>query len=72
MEKAFSSKIQKEESSGMQTVTNIQWDTDGEDVGLPTTVQIPDDIKADDIADHLSDTFCFCVFSFQVEDTASS
>ncbi len=56
----------------MQTVTNIQWDTDGEDVGLPTTVQIPDDIEADDIADHLSDTFCFCVFSFQVEDTASS
>ena len=42
---------------------NIQWDTDGNDIDLPKTVIIPKGTKKD-IADYLSDTYGWCVFSF--------
>lgn len=52
--------------------TNIVWDTDGEDVDLPTEVLIDTDAEGIDnpeleIADWLSDKYGWCVTSFSVE-----
>lgn len=43
--------------------TDIIWVTDGEDVELPTEVEIPVEIEDDDdaITDYLSDTYGFLV-----------
>lgn len=43
--------------------TDIIWVTDGEDVELPTEVEIPVEIEGDDdaITDYLSDTYGFLV-----------
>ena len=48
-------------------VVNIQWDTDGEDVNLPTQVEIPFYMDGDDIAGMLSDEYGFCVLGFNIE-----
>ena len=51
-------------------VTNIEWDTDGEDpkdLNLPNEVKINEDIDEDEIADYLSDEYGWCVCSFNVE-----
>lgn len=53
-------------------VTNIKWDTDGEDIPeLPTEVSLEkwtDDEEEilDCTADMLSDLYGFCVFSFEI------
>lgn len=53
-------------------VTNIEWDTDGEDIPeLPTEVSLDrwtDDEEEilDCTADMLSDLYGFCVFSFEI------
>lgn len=42
---------------------NILWDTDGEDVNLPTEIEIPDNIdpeNEDAISDYISDVTGFC------------
>ena len=39
----------------MITVTEIDWETDGEDIDLPTTMDVPADLEEDEIADYLSD-----------------
>ena len=44
----------------------VNWDTDGEKVGLPEVVVIPKDTK--DIADYLSDEYGWCVNSYFIED----
>ena len=46
--------------------TNIMWETDGEDVSLPTEVEIPQELIGDDdaITDYLSDTYGFLVESY--------
>ena len=49
---------------------NIKWDTDGEDVDLPTetTLEVDDDIDVSlQGADALSDKFNWCVLSFEWE-----
>ena len=46
---------------------NIQWDTDGEEVNLPTRVEIPFNMGFDEIADLLSDEYGFCVFNYDIE-----
>jgi len=49
---------------------NIVWDTDGEAVDLPVEVEMvveADLDVAEDGADVLSDTYGFCVFSFEWE-----
>ncbi len=57
-------------------VSDIEWDTDGEDVNLPEeiiisnpTMEMLDDIDgyADAIADYLSDEYGFCVNNFNAE-----
>ena len=46
--------------------TNIDWDTDGEVVNLPSDVWIPNGVDEKDIADYLSDRFGWCVKSFLI------
>jgi hypothetical protein len=45
-------------------ITDITWVTDGEDVTLPTEVEVPDGLNGDGIADYLSDEYGFLVCSF--------
>lgn len=54
-------------------VNSIQWDTDDEDVKLPTelTVNVPDGItEHDDVLDYISDRITgmtdFCHFGFRI------
>ena len=66
----------KEESKGHMSfaegfeaqATNIDWETDGQEVDLPKTVEVPDDLDADEIADYLSDEHGFLVNTFQIKD----
>jgi hypothetical protein len=58
-------------------ITDIDWDTDGEEVDLPTELVIdPVAEKIEDpameIADWLSDRYCWCVKSFHHEVVADS
>lgn len=47
-------------------VTNIKWVTDGEDVDIPTEVEVPDNMEDDEIADFLSDTYGWLVEGFSL------
>lgn len=50
-------------------VSNIKWETDGldaNDLGLPTNVEVSDDLDDDEIADYLSDTYGWLVESFSL------
>ena len=51
--------------------THIDWETDGQEVDLPKTVEVPDDLDADEIADYLSDEYGFLVNAFQIKDAES-
>jgi hypothetical protein len=51
--------------------THIDWETDGQEVDLPKTVEVPDDLDADEIADYLSDEHGFLVNTFQIKDAES-
>jgi hypothetical protein len=44
----------------------IDWDTDGEDIDLPTEIDIPAEVDDEDVADYLSDQTGFCHFGFQI------
>lgn len=59
-------------------VTNIDWDTDGEDVELPDEIIIEIDENnidlledlddyADNLLDYLSDTYGYCIKGFNAE-----
>ena len=52
---------------------NIKWDLEDDvvdynidDCDIPTMVDIPNDIKEEDVADYLSDEYGFCVESFRL------
>ena len=45
-------------------VSNIKWETDGEEIDLPTEVEVEDGLDDDQIADYLSDTYGWLVISF--------
>ena len=48
-------------------VVDIIWDTDGEEIDLPTEMEIPDSIDYNDddaIADYLSDETGWLVFAY--------
>ena len=53
-------------------VTDIDWDTDGEVIDLPSKLEIdiPDDMDSEDIEDYvsdsISDTTGFCHYGFQL------
>jgi hypothetical protein len=52
-----------------QTVkaVEIEWETDGESVDLPTEVELPSDLDEDEVADYLSDKFGWLVKGFEIE-----
>jgi hypothetical protein len=55
----------KLEAFGECCASDIDWDTDGEDVdGLPGTVQLDPEVDSENIADVLSDKYGFCVNGF--------
>ena len=45
-------------------VTNIDWETDGEEDDLPKEVEVANDMSDDEIADYLSDTYGWLVNGF--------
>ena len=45
-------------------VSDIIWETDGEEIDLPTEVEVDDNMSDDEIADYLSDTYGWLVISF--------
>lgn len=49
---------------------NIVWDTDGENISLPTEIEIPDDIvdDEDEISDYITDQTGFCHYGFDIVD----
>lgn len=51
---------------------NIVWDFDEGEEGsfteLPARVDIPSDVYDEDIADWLSDTYGWCVFSYEIKE----
>ena len=42
----------------------VNWETDNQKVDLPKEVEIPDDIKEEDISDYLSDKYGWLVNSW--------
>ena len=52
----------------MRIAKNIDWDTDGEKIYLPSTVTIPSSVghEETDAADYLSDMYGWCVNSLDV------
>lgn len=69
MERAYND--HKKTTEGVKTESkrkaiNIEWDTDGEDVDLPTEIEIPDDIADEDIGDYITDETGFCHFGFDI------
>lgn len=56
-------------------VTDIEFDTDGEELDLPTsmTIEVPDDIEDDEyeiqeyLSDEISNISGFCHFGFHIE-----
>jgi hypothetical protein len=47
-------------------VTRIIWETDGEEIDLPTEVEVEDGLDDDAIADYLSDTYGWLVIAFSL------
>lgn len=47
--------------------TNIIWDADGEEISLPTEIDIPDGMEdEDEISDYLSKVTGFCHKGFSI------
>lgn len=47
---------------------DIKWDTDGDNIDLPTEMEIPEGmIEEDEISDWLSDQTGFCHYGFVLE-----
>ena len=46
---------------------NIIWETDGEDIELPTEMEIPSVVRVGSVADYLSDETGWLVKSYNVE-----
>lgn len=62
-----SEQVSKGKKKQHMEATDIEWRTDGEQVDLPKTVEIPDDIEEEDIVDWLSDTYGWDVSCFVLE-----
>lgn len=49
--------------------TNIKWDTDGEDLGIPDEIEIPPNMADEDkISDYITDLVGFCHKGFDLGD----
>lgn len=50
---------------------NIIWDTDGEDIALPSEIDIPDGMEdEDEISDYITDVTGFCHMGFDLKGEA--
>ena len=47
-------------------VSDIIWETDGQEIDLPNEVEVKDGLDDDAIADYLSDTYGYLVIAFAV------
>ena len=48
---------------------NIQWDTDGENISLPTEIDIPEGMTdEDEVSDYISNVTGFCHKGFELID----
>jgi len=45
---------------------SVHWETDGEEVSLPSETEVPADLDIDEIANYLSDKYGWLVKSFVV------
>ena len=61
------SKISGTEDLTEAYAVDIDWETDGEDVDLPTRVKLPAGIDDEDVADYLSDTYGWLVNGCNIE-----
>ncbi len=48
----------------MVTITNITWETDNQDVALPTEVEVEEHLSSEEIAEYLSNLYGYLVDSF--------
>lgn len=48
------------------TITHIIWETDGNDVALPTEVEVEDNLTDEEVAEYLSDTYGYLVEAFSM------
>ena len=48
------------------TITHIIWETDGNDVTLPTEVEVEDSLTDEEVADYLSETYGYLVEAFSM------
>lgn len=55
------------ENTNVKLVTNIEWDTDNENIKLPDEIKIPIDLNEDQIENYLSDLTGFLVISYVLE-----
>lgn len=60
--------IMEEKYNSPIKIVNIVWDTDDEDVDLPTTYDVPRKLTELEIADYLSDKFGFLVESWEYDE----
>ena len=61
--------IVKQKEIKNKKIKNITWETDGEEVELPTEVDLPNGIEPDDddaINDYLSDTYGWLVIDWRI------
>ena len=47
-------------------VTDIIWETDGNDVALPMEVEVEDNLTDEEVAEYLSDTYGYLVEAFSM------
>lgn len=47
-------------------ITDIIWDTDGNDVTLPMEVEVEDNLTDEEVAEYLSDTYGYLVEAFSM------
>lgn len=51
---------------------DINWDTEGENIDLPTEMELPGGLEGDEITDYLSDQTGFCVFDYKTGEFSPS
>ena len=61
----------RREEKYVKKVTDIIWDTDGDEEALeslPTETEVPDEVDDDDVADYLSDKYGYLVDALLIEE----
>lgn len=69
--------LEKAKRNKLVKAININWDTDGEEINLPTEIEIPngiakdyeENLNNDAISDYISDVTGFCHYGFELDYT---